>query len=423
MMTRGGQSFAKAYAAVWTANHSGTMASPQPFFENSLPESYLTATNTYINAYNTSNTGKSGFIPMALCTTITCAVQTNEGGGALGTGNITNENVYGMFQDIDTGSLCAPSTTLGMNPTPCPWTFGTALPADLQGYNSMIGNTTAGFSNYQAGIIRLEKRTGHGLTLNANLTWSHTLGTVGINQEFTEANPSVPFNLRYDYGPAPFDTRWILNLLGNYQLPFGQGKWVDSHNGILNRIIGGWQFAPIFQWNSGLVMETYTGSCDEFGQGNVPFCSGFVALPGTNLSSISRTANFNVNTGSSIVGSNGNVSNGGAGVNLFANPAAVYNEFGPIILGINGRANDLGPLYGQHRWNLDFTIAKDTRINERVGVQFYAQFLNALNHMEFSDPGQYGSAGLDLQNPAGFGVLSSQFNTPRTVELGLRFSF
>jgi hypothetical protein len=43
--------------------------------------------------------------------------------------------------------------------------------------------------------------------------------------------------------------------------------------------------------------------------------------------------------------------------------------------------------------------------------------------MEFSDPGQYGSAGLDLQNPQGFGVMSSQFNTPRTVELGLRFSF
>ena len=111
------------------------------------------------------------------------------------------------------------------------------------------------------------------------------------------------------------------------------------------------------------------------------------------------------------------------GAVLFANPAAVYNEFGPVILGINGRANDLGPLYGQHRWNLDFTLAKDTRINERIGVQFYAQFLNALNHMEFSDPGQYGSAGLDLQNPAAFGVLSGQFNSPRTVELGLRFSF
>jgi len=396
MLTVGGQSFAKAYAAVWQADHAGqTTMTAQPFFENALMGSPYCA----------------GF------TSCTNAVLAKEGGNVKGgTGNITNENVYGLFQDIDSGGTCAG----------CAWTaFGgkPALPADLQGYNSMLGNTTLGFSNYQAGIVRLQKSTGHGLTLNANLTWSHTLGTVGINQEYTQANPSVPFNLRYDYGPAPFDTRWVFNALGNYQLPFGKGKWMDSHNGVINRIIGGWQFAPIFQWNSGLVMETYTGSCDEFGQGNVPFCSGMVPLEGTNLSSISRSPHFNVNTGSSNIGSNGNVSGGGAGVNLFANPSAVYNEFGPVILGINGRANDLGPLYGQHRWNLDFTIAKDTRINERMGLQFYAQFLNAFNHMEFSDPGQYGSAGLDLQNPTAFGVLSSQFNSPRAVELGLRFSF
>src|SRR5437667_8135434 len=90
------------------------------------------------------------------------------------------------------------------------FTFGKALPTTLQGSNSMLANTTAGFSNYQAGILRVQKRTGHGLTLNANLTWSHTLSTVGINQEYTQANPSVPFDLRYDYGPAPFDTRWVV---------------------------------------------------------------------------------------------------------------------------------------------------------------------------------------------------------------------
>lgn len=419
MMTRGGQSFAQAYANVWKANNVGTQAAVQPFFENSLPAGYLSTTNSYIANYNTTKAGQAA--PLPLCTTFTCAVQVNEGGGPLGTGNISVENVYGMYQDLDTGSNCNPSQLLPTN-TPCPFTFGTSLPADLQGYNSLIGNTTAGFSNYQAGIVRLQKRTGHGLTLNANLTWSHTLSTVGINQEFTEANVSVPFNLRYDYGPAPFDTRWVFNMLGNYQLPFGSGKWMDAHNPILNRIIGGWQFAPIFQWNTGLVEETYTGSCDEFGQGNVPFCSGFVPLQGTNLSSIGRGAHYNV-TVNGLVGSNGNASNGGSGINMFANPNAVYNEFGPIILGVAGRANDLGPLYGQHRWNLDFTIAKDTRINERMGVQFYAQFLNALNHLELSDPGQYGSAGLDLQNPAGFGVISGQFNSPRAIEFGLRFSF
>lgn len=409
MMTRGGQSFAKAYAAVWAADNKGSIAAAQPFFENSLPAAYLNATNASIVKYNTKNAAN-----LPLCATFTCAVQVNEGGGALGTGNISTENVYGMFQDIDTGSECSPG---------CGWLFGKALPSDLQGYNSMIGNTTLGYSNYQAGIVRVQKRTGHGLTLNANLTWSHTLSNVFLEQEFTEANVSVPFNLRYDYGPAPFDTRWVFNLLGSYELPFGKGKTFATHNSILDRAIGGWTFAPIFQWNSGLVEETYTGSCDEFGQGNVPWCSGFVPNPGVNPGSFSRSAHYGIDTGSSLIGSNGNASNGGSGVNLYANPAAVYNSFRPVILGLDGRAYDLGPLYGQHRWNLDFTLAKTTSINERVGFTIYGQFLNALNHMEFQDPGQYGSGGLSLQNPAGFGVLSTQFNSPRAIELGLRLFF
>ena len=410
MMTLGGQSFAKAYAALWAADHSGqTTIGAQPFFEKALAGSPYCA----------------GF---ANCST---AVLANEGGNTtFGTANITNENVYGMFQDLDAGKPCVANPT---TPNGCAWTaFGTALPADLQGYNSMLANTTAGFSNYQAGIVRVQKRTGHGLTLNANLTWSHTLSTVGINQEYTQANPSVPTDLRFDYGPAPFDTRWVFNMLGTYELPFGKGKRFDSHNGILNRAIGGWTFSPIFQWNSGLVQETYTGSCDEFGQGNVAWCSGAVPLMGAKFS---NSAHYGVNSANfGGIGSNGDscVPNTsvrpytgvcGSGVNMFGNPQAAYNSLRPVILGLDGRANDLGPLYGQHRWNLDFTIAKRTQINEQIGFTFYAQFLNALNHMEFSDPGQYGSGGINLQDPASFGVLSSQFNTPRQVSLGLRLFF
>jgi hypothetical protein len=421
MMTRGGQSFDKAYAALWAADNGGTMASAQPFFENSLPAYYLDTTNTSINAYNMANPTT----PLPLCMTFTCAVQTNEGGGPLGTSNIPTESVYTLFQDIDTGSTCPGTPT---NPRGCPFNFGTALPSTLQGYNSMIGNTTLGFSNYQAGILRVQKRTGHGLTMNANLTWSKTLSTVGINQEYTQANPSVPFDLRFDYGPAPFDTRFVFNSLATYDLPFGKGKRFATHNGILDRVIGGWTFAPIFTMASGLVQETYTGSCQEFGQGNVAWCSGAVPLAG---SSFSHTAHFGVNTGTSNIGSNGNPcpptappgSVCGSGVNIFANPAAAYNSLRPVILGLDGRALDLGPLYGQHRWNLDFTIAKTTKINERIGFTFYSQFFNALNHMEFNDPGQYGSGGLNLQDPRNFGVLSSQFNSPRQIELGLRLFF
>jgi len=385
MMTLGGQSFAQAYAALWKANHAGqTTIGPQPFFENALKGSPLCAT-----AIN--------------CSTAVLAAEGNNG-----TGNISIENVYGLFQDLDVGADCSPA---------CPFTgFGgrPVLPADLQGYNSMIANGTSGFSNYQAGVVSLQKRTGHGLMFNTNLTWSKTLSTVGINQEYTQANPSVPFNLRYDYGPAPFDTRFVLNVLGTYDLPFGKGRRFATSNAILDRVIGGWSFSPIFTANSGLVMETYTGSCDEFGQGNTPFCSG-VALTRP-ASTYSTSPHYNV------AGSNG-IGTQGYGVNLFANPEAVYNSLEPIVLGINGRANDLGPLYGQHRWNLDFTISKTTRITERIGTIFYAQFFNALNHMEFQDPGQYGSAGIDLLNPGAFGVLNAQYNKPRQMEFGLRVSF
>lgn len=396
-MTLGGQSLAKAYAALWNANNSGqTTIAPQPFFENALKGSPYCA----------------GF------TNCSSAVLAREGNVLKNsTGNIGTENVYYMVQDIDQSAFCSGCTWTAFGGTPL-------IPADLQGYNSFIGNTTLGYSNYQAGILRVQKRTGHGLTFNANLTWSHTLTNVFLDQEFTEANPSVPADLRYDYGPAPFDTRWVFNLLGSYDLPFGKGKTFDAHNGILDKVIGGWTFAPIYQWNSGLVMETYTGSCNEFGQGNgsTAWCSGMVPISGFNPGSLSRSPHYGV-VATGGIGINGNPSNGGAGVNLYANPAAAYADFRPVILGQDGRAYDLGPLYGQHRWNLDFTVAKTTTITERVGFTFYAQFLNALNHMEFSDPGQYGSGGLNLQNPGAFGVMSSQFNSPRQIELGLRLFF
>jgi len=43
--------------------------------------------------------------------------------------------------------------------------------------------------------------------------------------------------------------------------------------------------------------------------------------------------------------------------------------------------------------------------------------------MQFNDPGQYGSGGLNLQDPTNFGVLNSQFGDPRRIELGLRVAF
>jgi hypothetical protein len=108
---------------------------------------------------------------------------------------------------------------------------------------------------------------------------------------------------------------------------------------------------------------------------------------------------------------------GAPGANLFKNPTAVYNNYRPVVLGVDTKTYDEGPYYGQSRWNLDLGIEKDTKVTERVGFQFYVQMLNAFNHMEYGDPF------MNLQDPYDWGTLTGQYNSPRFIELGLRFHF
>jgi hypothetical protein len=61
------------------------------------------------------------------------------------------------------------------------------------------------------------------------------------------------------------------------------------------------------------------------------------------------------------------------------------------------------------RYNLDLGITKDTKFTERIGLQLFVQAFNLTNHMQWGD-GSEPFSGLSLQNPAGFGVLSGQYN-------------
>jgi len=208
----------------------------------------------------------------------------------------------------------------------------------------------------------------------------------------------------------------VANILAYYQLPFGRGQRFASSSGAVDKIIGGWSFSPIFSWGTGLPIETYTGSCGEVGQGNIPWCAG--AVPLVNTGSFGHSPHLAVKT-NCVVGANNDPACGGGGTggNLFADPTAVYNDYRPMYDGYDTNTYDNGPYYGQSRWNLDFTIAKQTRFTESTGATFYAQFLNSLNHMEYTDPS------INLLNPGAFGTLTGQYNAPRTIELGMRLYF
>jgi hypothetical protein len=138
--------------------------------------------------------------------------------------------------------------------------------------------------------------------------------------------------------------------------------------------------------------------------------------------------------GTGNIATNGNAANGGANNNIFADPAAVYAEFRPFILGIDQRTGGSGILRGLARYNVDLGITKDTRFTERIGAQLFVQAFNVLNHMEWAD-NSGDAGGYSLQNPANFGVLNGQYNAAtlggagasanytRIIQIGLRVSF
>jgi hypothetical protein len=101
---------------------------------------------------------------------------------------------------------------------------------------------------------------------------------------------------------------------------------------------------------------------------------------------------------------------------MFKDPVAVFGAFREPILGLDSNPGSLA-MRGMPTWNLDMTVSKQIRFNERMEVQFLWQVSNVMNHVQLNDPS------LDINNPNDFGVITGQFNQPRAMEFGLRFHF
>ncbi|HXI23082.1 MAG TPA: hypothetical protein VNG71_04335, partial [Pyrinomonadaceae bacterium] len=116
-------------------------------------------------------------------------------------------------------------------------------------------------------------------------------------------------------------------------------------------------------------------------------------------------------------GSNGIGTNSPFGLNMFDDPAALFNNFRRCILGYDTSCGGINNLRGMPNWNLDATLAKEVKFTERVGVTLTVQFTNVLNHFQPSD------AGPSLSTPTNFGRIVGSVYNPRQMELGARIHF
>jgi len=249
-------------------------------------------------------------------------------------------------------------------------------------------------SNYESIFGRLEKRFSGGLSWLTSYTFSKAITNApqfrnagGVNG--SENSPAQDaFNLRAERGLGAYDVRHRLVNTWVYDLPFGEGRrWLTS--GLASRLLGGWQNAGIVTLQSGFPFTVnVAGDTANVGAGT----GGIFVRP------------------NAVPGVNWREPNGQSTAAHFFNPAA-FSMPAPFTFGNVGRNTVIGP----GLFNLDLTMGKSIRINERLGLQFRGEFFNALNHPNYSVIGR-------IINSNTFAQALSQLD-PRELQFGVKVIF
>ena len=241
-------------------------------------------------------------------------------------------------------------------------------------FTGISASMNSGFSWYHGLQARAEKRLSAGLSAQYSFSWS----------KFMEATSYLnPTDIQPAKVISDLDRSFRSTVSWIYELPFGKGKHLGSSaNPVMSRIISGWQLQGVYTNQSGAPL----------GFGNA------LLLPGKTMADVLLPA------GQRSVGQWFNVSafNRTSSQQLASNIVALSSRFGGVRApGVN---------------NWDMSAIKNTQIKERLGLQFTAQFINALNHPQFTPPNTSPTS-------TAFGQLTGSYTWQRIIEFGMKIAF
>ncbi len=265
------------------------------------------------------------------------------------------------------------------------------FPGGFAGFPEFVAN-----SDYQSLQVRFEKRLAYGLSVQGNYTfskfmdysdaggnaWIGNLGFIGAPQDLT--------NLRAEKSVSANDVPHRLAFAAIYELPVGRGRAIGKNmNRIMNGAIGGWQV------NSFVTFQA--GNPIVFSDSNQTLADSPNQRPNISGKACSGAGIYSVVDGSANYFNVGN----------FSHPAdQTPGNMGRYIADCRNQ--------GIH--NIDLGLSKRVEFSESKYVEIRAEFFNAFNTPRFGTPNT--TFGGDS-----FGVINSQYNSPRHGQLGFRFVF
>jgi hypothetical protein len=254
-----------------------------------------------------------------------------------------------------------------------------------------------GSSWYNGLEASLTKRLSYGLQLFASYTFSKVLDTDGADINGTSAGNTLTLGDQNSpaqrWGRASFDRTHRFVLSAIWDLP-------GPPHGVMRTALGNWSLAATATIQSGTALTIAdTNSTNVFGinedraqlSGN---CSTSQLVRGGSIQSkLNEYFNSSCFTQPPIIGADG-----------------IGTAFGNSATGI---------VNGPGQANLDLSLAKTAALRwprEKSSLEFRAEFFNALNHPQFSNPDT------NFSSPT-FGVISSTAVNPRVGQLALTYAF
>jgi hypothetical protein len=276
--------------------------------------------------------------------------------------------------------------------------------APFQNWLLLMESESIGTQSYESGIAEVTHKTGHGITFQANYTFTKNISdaqgsdapSVYASEEPYASEIANHYDIKYDRGNVVADPRQRFMVTGSWKLPFGQGQAFSGPR-FLNAVIGGWTLSSVTTLQTGQWLTPTMPAADDQ----------------SNTDMIERT------TGGAIarpdcVGSPyaGQTNQHYFSLNAFALPPANAGRFGTCGVGI---------LQGPGMADVDGGLAKRFNLGERVHARFEATFTNVINHTNYAPPS------LNFGEPSSFGVLNTALpqgeGGNRTGQVALRVDF
>jgi hypothetical protein len=201
------------------------------------------------------------------------------------------------------------------------------------------------------------------------------------------------FNRKLEKSIMGIDRTHILIMSWTYEIPIGRHKrLLGNVSPVVNQIVGGWQINAIQTYESGLPIGVGGGGdIPLFGGGNRPNWISSDVRSSVPMSSFDPAKDVYLN------------------IDAFSQPEPfTFGTAPPRLPHVRTPA-----MFGE-----DFSVFKKFFLgSESRHLEFRAEFFNVFNRVVFGYPSAY------LNNPATFGVISYQANTPRVIQLALKLNF